>query len=77
MKTILLVLTFFAYSFSYEKGYIDTHGGKSDSLIKNKGFSNKISDEIQVLNGKNIKKEKNTQLDNEEKLINKFLEGKE
>jgi len=40
----LLIITFFSLSlFAYEKGYIDTHGGKKDGLIgNNHSFSNSM-----------------------------------
>lgn len=39
---LLIIITFFSLSlFAYEKGYIDTHGGKKDGLIgNNSSFSN-------------------------------------
>ena len=41
MKTVFILFAFIVCAFSQEKGYIDMHGGKKDSLInKSSGFSN-------------------------------------
>lgn len=39
---IILILNLATFCFAYEKGKIDTHGGKGDSLFTSKSFSNEI-----------------------------------
>ncbi|QDF28525.1 hypothetical protein [Halarcobacter anaerophilus] len=51
---IFLLLTFSNFCFAYEQGKIDTHGGKGDSLLNNKGFSNNIG----LFSDKPVKKKK-------------------
>lgn len=56
MKKIKLILTlslFLTSVYAYEKGKIDMHGGKGDSLLGNKGFS----DTFQSLGAVKTKKE--------------------
>ncbi|TLP40612.1 hypothetical protein [Arcobacter arenosus] len=61
-KTVTLILLLNTFAFSYEKGQIDMHGGKSDSMIQNKGFS-------QSFNSLGDNKKPNNEIKKDEKFI--------
>lgn len=63
MKKAIIILSFFLFystAFAYEKGKIDTHGGKSDPLTTNNGgFLNQLgllAEKIKKEDKKEIKK---------------------
>jgi len=61
-KTVTLIVFLSSFAFAYEKGQIDMHGGKGDSMIQNKGFSNSF-------NSLGDKKQENKEKTNNEKFI--------
>lgn len=63
MKKLILVILLISSSIAYEKVFIDTHGGKTDSIVKEKNsFSNVLSSLLSK------KKEKNTVESNQIKI---------
>ena len=70
MKIVFSIIFLISISFAYEKGQIDTHGGKTDSL--NSGsFSNSLS------LGSSLKESNTIKTENIEKIEPIIIEKKE